>query len=624
MKRILLILTMVSISVSAQTSKSLKVEIEKKSIQKQKKLKRSNTSLAKSVSFWSDDFSNPDNWVIEHDSTACDLDWEIGTGLSTGGSYGISTIESTTASNGFAMVDSDEYGGEEGGTEVEDSWFTTASPIDLSEASSALLQFETWYRSYNNEQCFVVVSTTNDDWPELTPQFDASTNPNVFSVFPNYETGDEPESNPYLKGINISSAAAGQSQVWVRFHWTGTWGYAWFVDDVSISEMPENEIVLNSGWISAAGSAIEYGRTPLAQMSDSLVLGGAVYNFGSQTQTNIVLQASVTNESGVEIISTTAYQDTLESDSTAYIEDIATNFPNFDVGDYNLDVMIYSDGDSTNGENFSNNTYNRTFAITDNIYSLDGIGVYDNESLEVGILGSQSWPDTDADGLILMVLYDIRETTRVNGLEVGISGNFTDAGAEIVPFMLTAEAWDADEVYDRMVEGEFISVLDWNIDQEKVWCPFEETVLEPGFYVAGVELYSGGGTNNVAVLDDETVAQPNGASTIYLPSEQTLFTNGTAFAIRLGVENYVSINEDYTDNKVSISPNPSNGIFTVTSNKSDIKTLEIVNILGEVIDYRIIDDVLNETFDMSSFDAGVYFITSSDGISKNTQRVIIK
>ena len=33
---------------------------------------------------------------------------------------------------------------------------------------------------YNFEQCFVVISTTNNDWPELTPDFDASTNPNVF------------------------------------------------------------------------------------------------------------------------------------------------------------------------------------------------------------------------------------------------------------------------------------------------------------------------------------------------------------------------------------------------------------------------------------------------------------
>ena len=26
---------------------------------------------------WSDDFSDPSTWVIEHDATACDLHWEI-------------------------------------------------------------------------------------------------------------------------------------------------------------------------------------------------------------------------------------------------------------------------------------------------------------------------------------------------------------------------------------------------------------------------------------------------------------------------------------------------------------------------------------------------------------------
>ena len=73
------------------------------------------------------------------------------TGLSTGGFYPIPTIESTTADNGFAMIDSDEYGGEEGGTEVEDSWFTTASPINMTDYPNVVLEFETWYRSYNSE-----------------------------------------------------------------------------------------------------------------------------------------------------------------------------------------------------------------------------------------------------------------------------------------------------------------------------------------------------------------------------------------------------------------------------------------------------------------------------------------
>ena len=49
---------------------------------------------------FSDDFSNPSTWVTGYDPTAYDdpnnpLEWEIGTGLETGGSFQISSIEST-------------------------------------------------------------------------------------------------------------------------------------------------------------------------------------------------------------------------------------------------------------------------------------------------------------------------------------------------------------------------------------------------------------------------------------------------------------------------------------------------------------------------------------------------
>ena len=75
---------------------------------------------------------------------------------------------------------------------------------------------------------------------------------------------------------------------------------------------------------------------------------------------------------------------------------------------------------------------------------------------------------------------------------------------------------------------------------------------------------------------------------------------------------------------IKISPNPSNGIFTVTSNTSDIKTIEVVNILGEVIDTRIVNGSINETFDMTSFSAGMYFVKSSNGTTESTQRIVIK
>jgi hypothetical protein len=87
-------------------------------------------SAAAPAPIWSDDFSNPANWVIDHDPTACSLDWQIGIN-SCQGSYQINDIVSTTASNGWAMIDSDAYGGATGGSEVEDCWLTMAAPVDL-------------------------------------------------------------------------------------------------------------------------------------------------------------------------------------------------------------------------------------------------------------------------------------------------------------------------------------------------------------------------------------------------------------------------------------------------------------------------------------------------------------
>ena len=69
----------------------------------------------------------------------------------------------------------------------------------------------------------------------------------------------------------------------------------------------------------------------------------------------------------------------------------------------------------------------------------------------------------------------------------------------------------------------------------------------------------------------------------------------------------MDINEGDFD-ALRISPNPSSGIFTVTSNTSDIKTIEVINILGEVIDTRSVSGSFNETFDMTSFSAGMYFV----------------
>jgi hypothetical protein len=85
----------------------------------------------------------------------------------------------------------------------------------------------------------VVISTNNTDWPALEPLTDVSGMPNVFHVWPGMAQQDAVD-YPTLKSIDISDVAGGQPTVWVRFHWTGTWGYSWFVDDVALLPLPAN------------------------------------------------------------------------------------------------------------------------------------------------------------------------------------------------------------------------------------------------------------------------------------------------------------------------------------------------------------------------------------------------
>ena len=53
------------------------------------------SSPSSSFEIYSDDFSNPSNWVTDHDANDCSLDWQIGN-ISCAGFYPISDIESVS------------------------------------------------------------------------------------------------------------------------------------------------------------------------------------------------------------------------------------------------------------------------------------------------------------------------------------------------------------------------------------------------------------------------------------------------------------------------------------------------------------------------------------------------
>ena len=581
----------------------------------------SNAVNQQKTTLYSNTFDNPTDWVLGHDATACTLDWQIGV-TSCAGSYPIDDIASTSGSDGWAMVDSDAYGGATGGTEIEDSWITMANPVDLNGYPNVVVEFETQYRRYNFEQPYIVVGigdgAGNVTWPALDPGTDITVLSNVFNPFPNW-ANSAATTNPQLIQVNISSALVGLTttelaDIYIRFHWTGTWGYAWFVDDFKILEQPQNDVQTTAAWIIGENNnGVEYGRTPSNHTDANWIVGAQVFNFGVQDQNNVTMTGdfSTFSNSGSATL--------LEADSTVTIETLEPL--TLGTGLYQGTYTCLSDNDTVGSLTYNNNVYERNFEITDSIYSQDGIGNHPAGYDDLTSLGTSSFTGA-ADGLVLATLYHIKQTDEVSGLRVMLSSSGNVAGGEIYASIKdTATFWANDMTSLYNSNGTTVNATDITNGYVDVW--FDQVItLNAGIYYACVELNSAGNSSDIRVLDDRTVDQPNDASAIFIPGDQS-YTNGTATAIRMlmGSSWGVGVDENYLEG-VSVYPNPSEGIINITNNNNQLNTIEVYDVLGKVVYTNATNS--NTVIDLSNQGTGVYLVKVSNNSGAIIERVVIK
>ena len=648
MKRIItLFFALATISLSfAQTNTTKKA----KRSAKEASIKSTPTNVAienRAVEcIWESDFTDANDWDIDHDSNDCSLDWEIGQNLECGGFYPIPAIESTDGY--YAMLDSDEYGGEEGGTEQEDSWLTMANSIDCSGLDNVIVEFDTWYQSYNTERCFIVVSTDGTFPTDLSPTTEADPANGIFEAFPGI-SGDVQANtgNPSTTRINISEAAGGQSQVWIRFNWTGTWGYAWFIDRVCIAEQPAEDVSLSYGLVSNNGTGYEYGRTPLSQIGDGMYTGGGAYNFGVNNAENLELSMNIDNSSGYVLSQSdysmygfdaeglldmsTTISGPLASDESTYFEDM-TPMSGVVADIYTANFTLSSTGDAEGGEYFGDNTAKREFELTDNLYSTDGIGVY--EDYDVTRMGTGSFTDA-SDGFMIMSYYEITEATYVAGATIMLdsymySEPLTSAGGELVvsirsdAFTLDSdEDGEPDETFDvanTIASSDFYLVTEADINNGFITVPLTSPeYLDAGNYYISVEMYSNGNESDIYILDDETVPQPGLMCIIYIPGDDW-YSNGTAAAIRMITGESVSLEESISS--LNVYPNPSNGIINIELDSQNSFSVQVNDIVGKLITQTEINS--NTTLDLQNLDAGIYFINIYNDEESRVVKVIIE
>ncbi len=473
---------------------------------------------------WSNYFNAAPDWVIEHDGVVS-LDWQIGVGLENTGPLLMDPIQSSTAATGYAMLDSDGFDNQT--TDEELAHMTTALPIDLAATANVGLTFQTNYRTSSAGRCFVVVSIDGTFAP-ITSTTDVSGLPNVFELFSNMPDGAY-TTNPQLVQLNISAVAAGQPMVWLRFLWAGNHGYAWFIDDVKLIELPEADPQLQAAHISNSTFVQYVGSTPVSQTGPVMYVGGSVDNQGASDQSNVSINVNV--QGPVPFVHDVLMSEIAYGESASLVE--AYEIPTLSTGLYEATFTASSDQINSDVD-LDNNIAVRHFSITENTYALDGIGVVPSGNLVLGSLGTATFPDCE-DGMTLFSYMQVNEETEVIAMEVLLAPGSEAEGYVILAVYDTTEVFEF-QGFSPLLSSDVIEITPEAIAAGRVEALMLSTVdpvvLSPGGYFLGVTLYSNGGANTIIIKDDQTYPQPALASLFYHPGDATVYSNGNALAVR--------------------------------------------------------------------------------------------
>lgn len=330
---------------------------------------------------WSEDFANgiPESWTQVADpdgaffeyrgplSNPSNLVGTRGSCVNINEPYG-EPIASPTADNGFIIFDSnfwdDNIGpcGNFGVGEAPGPHFTMliTDYIDLTGYSSVGMRLNQYMKNYQ-AQTRIEYSINDGEWALLwanaIAQFSGETEPNAFVRF------------------NVSSQLADQSNIRLRFVFEGNY-YFWIIDDVSIFEIFENNLVIDQTTygnyipFNPLGSGyqdLEYGVYPAA-MPPNLHFQSQTYNWGSTTQTGALLNVDVVND----LLGDTLYS--ANSTSAPLLPDQGINFsaPQFQLSGALAPYSVHFHVTADQEDGFPEaNRVIRNFEVTDYIYARD-------------------------------------------------------------------------------------------------------------------------------------------------------------------------------------------------------------------------------------------------------------
>lgn len=571
-----------------------------------KTINNSNTSSLSSAAtvIWSDDCSDINTWSLSNTSIP-PLDWSIESDPAAIPVTALSPFTSTTASNGYLFINSDATGGGDGdGTPVECT--ATTPMIDLTGWSYVQLTFSHNYRWWQDTRAVRVSGDGGNTWT----QFDMTD----ANGYPNNQNSN----NPQVEVINISSIAGDRDSVMVQFYYFDNdyWAWYWAVDDVTISEIPDNamnisEHVQGGWWVNynnTGGDGYDYSMKPLSQLTNNPYSFEAVLRNAGIAPQNSFLTAEVTDASGTVLfndISNSLLLDVNYPQDTFAVNNTFT--PN---GTGNYTVNMWGTGDST-----STPMVSLDMTVTDNIYARD-LNVPDG-AWRVG---------RSCGGQVLGLKYDMYADETLYGLQVHIDDQSIPNTPVYV--VLYEDNPSGDPVYLTQSDDYYLTSSDLG---NWITIPFDGGqdlysgtgyVVAVGGYANPIDTFlvsvSGESQGSCFIQDNGCDIGSGGFGYWYTTSEIPM--------IRMSFDiSVLNFNESALNRKINVHPNPTTGIFKVEVNtNNDELNLVVTDVLGKEIYVSDVNGVTEEIIDLSKFDKGIYFLEISNSLNKFTQKIILE
>ena len=628
------------------------------------------TTTTEKNSVYTNDFSNPADWNIF--SEGDQGNWAVVTEQNADVLQFMGAMASATADNGFG-----EFNGIsfllDGDVELQNAILELNDVVDCSDLSDVAVTFNQRARKFNYDIHYLEVSV--DEGSSWTP----------FEVNADLVTNE-----PSIQGeltVDISAIAIGQPDVRIRFRWESDplsqnpalteeqinsfgSGYGWMVDDLNISSLPENELIIGETFYGrhfeiffeqggefftvadytdlGQVNAFEYHTQPdFTTRPFDFACG--VTNGGSLQQTGVQLEVTLTDPAGtVETLTSDPITiDPGVTDTLRLYDQVPANWLVNGAGLEELQEGIYEINfevlQTEEDELPGNNVGVSLFTRVSNGTSANGrIFQHENSTTQVGVDGQDiitgtrySFTESDAERIITGIRFALNdESIDAEGEEIFFNvrkGGVLDEESAENPMELV---FDEDQVAYVVVEEDLSTTSTPNWIEVELPTPVmiepnrihQAEILIPAF---GEELVFVG-TTSTRKVSSSVLFDFEDPST---GPQEWYFLPGSVYNIAFVTDAILDVEEISYESGIKLGQNYPNPVIDNTSiqfqlDETSYVTFQLFDINGRLVHQENIGlvgalDVRTIDLDGSEFAAGTYTYTIATENDKLSRKMTI-